>query len=165
MVNFKKLFFLSFLFLFIFSADFSLEQISNGMSKEEIAALEEIMQMSPEDLAAMEKEIQNVLNDLPPEERDEILKEAARFEEQLISNIKDNSFLNPDLTNKKDIPKISEQPIKNAEPVLKPVNLTVQKELDNLLERILDGFDHLILIVHSSPLLNCNLKSNYFLFP
>ena len=165
MVNFKKLFFLSFLFFFIFSADFSsanfsLDQISNGMSKEEIAALEEIMQMSPEDLAAMEKEIQNVLNDLPPEERDKILEEAARFEEQLISNIKDNSFLNPDLTNKKEIPKALEQPIKNAEPVLKPVNLTVQKELDNLLERILDGFDHLILIVHSSPLLNCNLKSN-----
>ena len=160
MVNFKKLFFLSFLFLFIFSADFSLDQISNGMSKEEIAALEEIMKMSPEELAAMEKEIQNVLNDLPPEERDKILEEAARFEEQLISNIKDNSFLNQDLTNKKEIPKSSEQPIKNAEPNLKPVNLTVQKELDNLLERILDGFDHLILMVHSSPLLHHNLKLN-----
>ena len=160
MVNFKKLFFLSFLFLFIFSADFSLDQISNGMSKEEIAALEEIMKMSPEELAAMEREIQNVLNDLPPEERDKILEEAARFEEQLISNIKDNSFLNQDLTNKKEIPKVSEQPIKNAEPVLKPVNLTLQKELDNLLERILDGFDHLILMVHSSPLLHHNLKLN-----
>ena len=150
MVNFKKLFFLSFLFFFIFSADFSsadfssadfsLDQISNGMSKEEIAALEEIMKMSPEDLAAMEKEIQNVLNDLPPEERDEILKEAARFEEQLISNIKDNSFLNPDLTNKKGVlfenqdaeASIYVPSTKNTQKVLK---VKEKVSLENSLER------------------------------
>lgn len=134
----------------LFAGDLSL----NNISSDEWAALQaleaEISKMSPEELAAIEAEIEQALNEMPQDQRDKILAEAARFEEQLLEAYNQPPQIPQQVTPSQPAPK-------KDTPKTQPIDQTKHDRVTHILQKLSRNLDELQLLVANSPVLKSKL--------